>query len=201
MVAVPAALGVNVTEQLPLTSVQLVALNVPARPVAVNATEPAGVVAPAPLVSATVAVQVEAWLMATVPGLQTIVVEVVRRVAFTVPLPAPLLELPACAASLAVQLMLMVAVPAALGVKVTEQLPLTNVQLVALKLPARPVAVKATEPAGVVAPAPLVSATVAVQVEGWLTATVPGLQTMVVDVVLRVTVIEPLLAPLLELPA
>jgi len=75
MVAVPAALGVNVTEQLPLTSVQLVALNVPARPVAVNATEPAGVVAPAPLVSATVAVQVEAWLMATVPGLQTIVVE------------------------------------------------------------------------------------------------------------------------------
>ena len=95
----------------------------------------------------------------------------------------------------------MVAVPAALGVKVTEQLPLTNVQLVALKLPARPVAAKATEPAGVVAPAPLVSATVAVQVEGWLTATVPGLQTMVVDVVLRVTVIEPLLAPLLELPA
>ncbi len=102
MVAVPAALGVNVTEQLPLTSVQLVALNVPARPVAVNATEPAGVVAPAPLVSATVAVQVEAWLMATVPGLQTIVVEVVRRVAFTVPLVAPLLELPACTESLGV---------------------------------------------------------------------------------------------------
>ena len=94
-----------------------------------------------------------------------------------------------------------VAVPAALGVNVTEQLPLTNVQLVALKVPARPVAVKATEPAGVVAPAPLVSATVAVQVEGWLTATVPGLQTIVVEVVLRVTVIEPLLAPLLELPA
>ena len=94
-----------------------------------------------------------------------------------------------------------VAVPTALGVNVTEQLPLTNVQLVALKVPARPVAVNATEPAGVVAPAPLVSATVAVQVEGWLTATVPGLQTIVVEVVLRVTVIEPLLAPLLELPA
>src|SRR5205809_7244916 len=92
----------------------------------------------------------------------------------------------------------MVAVPAALGVKVTEQLPLTNVQLVALKLPARPVAVKATEPAGVVAPAPLVSATVAVQGEGWLTATEPGAQSMVVDVVLRVTVIEPLLAGLLD---
>jgi len=86
-------------------------------------------------------------------------------------------------------------------VNVTEQLPLTNVQLVALKVPARPVAVNATEPAGVVAPAPLVSATVAVQVEGWLTATVPGLQTIVVEVVLRVTVMEPLPAPLLELVA
>jgi len=94
-----------------------------------------------------------------------------------------------------------VAVPTALGVNVTEQLPLTNVQLVALKVPARPVAVNATEPAGVVAPAPLVSATVAVQVEGWLTATVPGLQTIVVEVVLRVTVMEPLPAPLLELVA
>src|SRR5205809_454443 len=83
IVAVPAALGVNVTEQLPLTSVQLVALNVPAGPVAVKATDPAGVLLPAPLVSTTVAVQVEAWLMATVPGLQTIVVEVVRRVAVT----------------------------------------------------------------------------------------------------------------------
>jgi len=95
MVAVPEALGVNVTEQLPLTSVQLVALKLPVTPVAVKAIEPAGVAAPAPLVSATVAVQVEGWLIATVPGLQTIVVEVVRRVAVTVPLPAPLLELPA----------------------------------------------------------------------------------------------------------
>jgi len=84
---------VNVTEQLPLTNVQLVALNDPARPAAVNATEPAGVVAPAPLVSATVAVQVEAWLIATVLGLQTIVVEVVLRVTVMEPLPAPLLEL------------------------------------------------------------------------------------------------------------
>ncbi len=71
----------------------------------------------------------------------------------------------------------------------------------ALNVPARPVAVNAAEPAGVVAPAPLVSETVAVQVEGWLTATVPGLQTIVVEVVLRVTVIEPLPAPLLELVA
>ncbi len=85
----------NVTEQLPLTSVQLAALKLPVTPAAVKATEPAGVVAPAPLVSATVAVHVDGWLIATVPGLQTIVVEVVRRVAVTVPLPAPLLELPA----------------------------------------------------------------------------------------------------------
>src|SRR5436189_6345549 len=100
MVAVPVELGVKVTEQLPLTSVQLVALNVPARPVAVNATEPAGVVAPAPLVSATVAVQVEGWLIRTVERRVGIVVEVVRRVAFTVPLVAPLLELPSCTESL-----------------------------------------------------------------------------------------------------
>ena len=64
-----------------------------------------------------------------------------------------------------------------------------------------PVAVKATEPAGVVAPAPLVSATVAVQVEGWLTATDDGEQTIVVDVVRSVPVTEPLVAPLLALPA
>src|SRR5213083_3299975 len=96
MVAVPAALGVNVTEQLPAPDrVQLVALKVPARPVAVNATEPAGVVEPAPLVSATVAVHVEGWLMATVLGLHTMVVEVVRSVAVMIALPAPLLELPA----------------------------------------------------------------------------------------------------------
>jgi hypothetical protein len=40
--------------------------------------------------------------MATVPGLQTTVVEVVRRVAVTEPLPAPVLVLVACAVSLGV---------------------------------------------------------------------------------------------------
>jgi hypothetical protein len=95
MVAVPEADGVNVTEQLPVAdNVQLGALNVPARPLAVNPTEPAGVLLPTPLVSATVAVQVDGWLMATVPGLQTTVVEVVRRVATTEPFVAPLLALP-----------------------------------------------------------------------------------------------------------
>src|SRR5207247_5552062 len=93
----------------------------------------------------------------------------------------------------------MVAVPEALGVNVTEQLPLTKVQLVALKLPVTPAAVKATEPAGVVAPAPLVSATVAVQVVGWLTATDEGEQTIVVEVVGRVAVTVALLAPRVQL--
>ena len=85
----------NVTEHVPATRVQLGALKVPARPLAVNPTDPAGVDEPTPLVSATVAVHVEGWLMATVPGLQTTVVEVVRRVATTEPLVAPLLALPA----------------------------------------------------------------------------------------------------------
>ena len=95
MTAVPAALGVNVTEHVPADSVQLAALKVPARPVATNPTDPAGVVAPAPLASATVAAQVEGWLIATVPGVQTTVVDVVRRVATTDPFVAPLLALPA----------------------------------------------------------------------------------------------------------
>jgi len=93
------------------------------------------------------------------------------------------------------------AVPAALGVNVTEHVPADRVQLAALKVPARPVAAKPTEPAGVVAPAPLVSVTVAVQVDGWLIATVPGLQATVVEVVRRVAVTEPLVAPVLALPA
>src|SRR5438034_303707 len=102
MVAVPAALGVNVTEQLPLTSEQLVAIGRASRRVAVNATEPAGVVAQTPLVSVTVAVHVEGWLMAMVLGLHTMVVDVVLRFDVMEPFPAPLLELPACTASLAV---------------------------------------------------------------------------------------------------
>src|SRR5438034_34651 len=99
MVAVPAAVGVNVTEQLPLERVQLVALKVPARPVAVKATEPAGVVAPAPLVSATVAVQVDGWLIEIGTGSRRDGVEVVGSVAVAVELVAPLLELPACTES------------------------------------------------------------------------------------------------------
>ena len=94
-------LGVNVTEQLPLTSVQLAAENVPAPPVEVNPTEPPGLVPPAPLVSATVAMHVDGWLIGTLAGLQTTVVDVVRAVPVTEPLEVPLLGLPAWIASLA----------------------------------------------------------------------------------------------------
>jgi len=95
IVAVPAAVGVNVTEHVPADRVQLGALKVPARPVAVKPTDPAGVLLPTPLVSATVAVHVDGWPIDTDAGAQTTVVEVVRRVAVTEPLVAPLLALPA----------------------------------------------------------------------------------------------------------
>ena len=97
IVAVPVVVpAVNVTEQLPADSVQLVGLNVPI-PVGatVKLTVPAGTLAPAPLVSATLAVH---WVdppTLTDVGLQEMVVEVVRRVATTEPLVAPLLALPA----------------------------------------------------------------------------------------------------------
>jgi hypothetical protein len=88
IVATPAALGVNVTEHVPAADkVQVEALNVPAAPTLVNVTVPEGVVAPAPLVSATVAVHVEGWLIGTDEGLQTTVVEVDRNVTVTVVVP------------------------------------------------------------------------------------------------------------------
>jgi hypothetical protein len=201
--AVPAAVGVNVTEHVPAAvNVQLVALKVPARPVAVNATEPAGVLPPIPLVSATVAVHVDAWLIGTDEGAHTTVVDVVLLVPTTEPLVAPLLALPAWTVSLGVYVPVMVAVPAAVGVNVTEQVPAADkVQLGALKVPARPAAVNATDPAGVLLPTPLVSATVAVHVEAWPIGTDAGAQTTVVEVVRRVPITEPLVAPLLALPA
>jgi len=96
IVARPAALGVNVTEQLPAADrVHVVDEKVPAAPEEVKVTVPDGVLDPAPFVSATVAVQVEAWAIGTEAGAQTTVVEVVRRVPVTEPLPAPLLVLAA----------------------------------------------------------------------------------------------------------
>jgi hypothetical protein len=97
-----------------------------------------------------------------------------------------------------------VATPAALGVKVTEHVEVPTVALATRvhgfgvpSVPAAPVEVKVTEPAGLLAPAPLVSTTVAVHVEACAIGTEAGLQVTVVDVVRRVPVTEPLVAPLL----
>lgn len=76
-------------------------------------------------------------------------------------------------------------VPTSCAVTVTEQLPLTSVQLVELKVsPFTPVSdeVKETVPAGVVAPEPAVSATVTEIVLDWPTTTVAGEGVTVVEV-------------------
>jgi len=79
------------------------------------------------------------------------------------------------------------AVPVAVAVKVTVQLPDTRAQVVELNEPAGPVSVKVTVPVGVVTVPGDVSDTVAVQDEAWLTTT--GLvQTTPVDVVRGLTV-------------
>ena len=73
---------------------------------------------------------------------------------------------------------------------VTEHEPALKVQLVGLTDDpvAVPVTTKLTVPAGVEEPAPLVSATVATQFDVPPTVTVFGVQTIVVEVVLKVTV-------------
>ncbi len=84
----------------------------------------------------------------------------------------------------------MLAVPVAVAVKVTEHVPAAKVQLAAgVKLPAGPVSVNETVPVGVVTVPGDVSATVAEQVEPWLTNT--GLvHATVVEVALGLTVTE-----------
>ena len=92
-VAVPAALPVNVTLQLPETRVH--GFGVPRLPLPVtiaNRTVPAGVLAVPAAVSVTVAVHVDAWLTKTGVAHAT-AVEVVRRLTVIVfevvgPLPA-----------------------------------------------------------------------------------------------------------------
>ena len=75
------------------------------------------------------------------------------------------------------------AVPAAVGVKITEQLPDTRVHVVELKEPAGPVSANVTVPVGVVGEIVDVSLTVAVQVEAWFTITEEGEQLTTVAVV------------------
>jgi hypothetical protein len=82
MSAVPVAVAVNVTEQLPEANVQVVELNVPAGPVSVNVTVPVGVVTVPAEVSVTVAVQDDAT--PTTTGLvQVTAVEVVLGLTVT----------------------------------------------------------------------------------------------------------------------
>jgi len=82
MRAVPVAVAVNVTEQLPETKAQVVELKEPAGPVSVNVTVPVGVMIVPGEVSLTVAVHDEAW--PTTTGLvQTTAVEVVRGLTVT----------------------------------------------------------------------------------------------------------------------
>jgi len=77
-VSTPAPVGVNVTEQLPATKLQLTGENVPlAVPALVKLTVPAGVVGVPVAVSVTVAVHVEPLFVTTVDGAQltTVIVE------------------------------------------------------------------------------------------------------------------------------
>ena len=93
IVAVPAVVPVYVTEHEPLASVH----DAPIVPIdAVNVTVPVGVSGvPAALVSATVAMHVVAWLIATVLGEHDTVVDDVLRDTVTVAVPV----LPVCTES------------------------------------------------------------------------------------------------------
>jgi hypothetical protein len=100
-VSVPAAVGVNVTEQLPAIRLQLVVgVNVPlAVPDEVNLTCPVGVLGVPVAVSVNVAVQVEPLLVTTDEGAQLTVVEVERPVTVSVKDWLPVLVLKVCVAS------------------------------------------------------------------------------------------------------
>ena len=84
--------------------------------------------------------------------------------------------------------------PEALGVKLTEQLDVvalivTRVQGLGVpNAPAAGVLNRTVPPGALVVPAAEVSFTNAVQDDAWLTTTEAGLQTTVVEVVLKVTV-------------
>src|SRR5205809_3997587 len=102
MVSVPHPLLHSFPTRRSSDLVQLAALKLPVTPAAVKATEPAGVVAPAPLVSATDAEHTYRYFTPRLPWLYTFVLQLVRRVLAIVSSPAALLELSACAATSAV---------------------------------------------------------------------------------------------------
>ena len=97
----PVPVGVKVTEQLPVTRVQLVAgVNVPLDvPDELNLTTPVGVVAVPDAVSVTVAVHVEPLFIATDEGVQLAVVEVERPITVSVQDWLPVLVLKLCVVS------------------------------------------------------------------------------------------------------
>jgi hypothetical protein len=176
--AVPAAVGVKVTGQLPEDRMQTEVLKDPATPVSVKLTTPVGVIAVPGDVSETVAVQVEAWSTST--GLeQTMVADVARGFELTV---VEALVLPLWVES-PPYVPVISALPVEIGVYVTEQLPDTRVQDVGLNEPAEPVSANVTVPVGVVTDPVEVSITVAVQVEASFTTPEGGEQlTLVEDV-------------------
>ena len=95
--SVPAAVGVNVTEQLPETRPQLVGLKDPlAVPALMKLTVPVGVLGVPVAVSVRVAVQVEPLLVTTDEGAQLTVVEVERPVTVSVNDWLPVLVLKLC---------------------------------------------------------------------------------------------------------
>jgi hypothetical protein len=100
-VSIPTLVGVNVTEQLPVTSVQLVAgVNVPlAVPDEMNLTCPVGVLGVPVAVSVTDAVQVEPLFVTTDKGVQLTAVEVERPVTVSMNDWLPVLMLKPCFAS------------------------------------------------------------------------------------------------------
>ena len=161
----------KVTEQLPDARVHVVELKDPAGPVSVKVTVPVGVMMVPGEVSDTVAVHEEAT--PTTTGLvQTTTVDVVRGLIVT--LAAGLLLLPVWPES-PPYVPVMRAEPVAVAVNVTEQVatpvpPATRVHGLPVNEPAGPVSVKLTVPVGVVGLA-LVSVTVAVHDEAWLTTT------------------------------
>ena len=95
-----------------------------------------------------------------------------------------------------------VSVPAPVGVKVTEQLPVIRLQLVAgVKVPLAVHDVNLTIPVGVLAVPDAVSVTVAVQVDPLFATTDDGAQLSDVEVERPVTVSENAWLPVLVLKA